>query len=1840
LGSGSSTSTPITVLDDDATITISGAPVAIDSSPSNFSSRTGQFTLVLDRQPTDTVNVRLSQRENSLAFGLPGGFTFVPDTTAANAWNKPRTLTIEARHRASDTGTIDIAFSGGGYNEVTAEVQVRAGTTAEIANIPDPALRAGLEAALGKGVGEPIFLSELASLTSLRIRGQTIRDLAGLEHATNLTDLNLGFTGVGRAQNLSSLSALTRLTRLNLNVTGMSDLSPLSTLTALQRLELVGNGITDVSGIEDLSSLNALFLRDNTITNIELLVSGSALSRGDRVDLRRNPLNTAAYTTHISALLGRGMTVRFDICSRTDAVEAAILADIGGGVACDTVTIQQLQAIDSLDLKRESLTALRAGDFAGLTSLTQLELQVNQLMSLPEGVFNSLTSLEYLFLGANRLTSLPADVFDDLTNLQTLDLSINALESLRADAFDGLSTLQTLSLRQNQLTNLPQGVFNGLTNLRTLDLGFNRFDSLRADAFNGLSALWTLSLGQTMLTSLPEGMFNGLTNLQILDLSDGRLSSVGENLFSGLAMLASVDLSSNRIATLDSDAFAGLTMNNVTIQLQGNRLMSLPEGVFEGLQNATFQFVTSSTPSNRGVPFPLTLELARTDNADAGAVGPAEVKVRLAEGAPWDMTVELLARDGTLSATSATIDQGATESQAITVTGTQDAIATVMLGNPPRIDNDYATTPATFSIRVGEPLSLFMGSTRPMAEAGDNQIVDEGATVTLSGSGTDSDDNETLTYAWEQLGTEVPGTPTVDLMNADTATATFIVPSQLSTAAELIFQLTVTDGSGLTATDEVMITVRVTPRVIVTQPQGGVWVDEASGTGTYTIRLSTPPSGDVTVTPTIALPTGVTTDPISLMLPDIGGRAQTVLTFTTSNWNREQTVAVTGVPDAIDNGDQRMATITHAVAGGGYGGVSADDVAVMVLDDDTAGVTIFDRSVHADDDSIEATSVILSEASSRTGYSLWVRLDSQPTGNVIVTVRIADATVAMLVRWSIRSQEVVLTFTPDNWSEPQGILVLGVDDTIDNLGDRRTTSLTITPSGGDYDSVSVPDLPIIIIDNDGVNNTGPLARFAINPPGSNNLMGTSDHFYIDFTKPVSGLEASEILLTNARVTSLTRVSGGYGYTVQIVALTDGPVTVRVPANVAQDRAGNGNIASVTARVMATVNEGNITGPSGPVTGPFDITITFDTDIAFHTRQGGGPFALSNILVENGTASNLQGSGPVYTATITPAADGLVTVNILDIPSWRLGGIVAAGSDIAADAANAVVGNAGSSEAEQYMVTADLPAPGITLSRTALETNEDGDGNSAEYTVVLDTEPTAEVIVSLAINPLVARLSTTQLTFNAANPWNVPQTVTVTGINDNDANARGQRTATITHAASGGDYADVSATPLTVTVRDDDGSRIMLSSTEVTINEFGTGNSAEYTVMLDTEPTGPVTVMLTIDPPTTTDPDSGEILTGVVTVTPTDLTFNPTGPMAWNTPQTVTVTGVNDNVDNPDDQRRATVTYTASGSGYNTTSPLRVKVTDDDTTGVTLSRTSLIVGEAAFQRVRGVVVSQTATYDIRLNAEPTGPVTVTLASDPLIGVSPTTLNFNTQNWNRDQRVTVSRVDDMIDQDDQRMTTVTHTFDGGGYDDVTATVTVTVLDNNDFAGVLLSTAELTVAEDGGTETYTVLLNSAPTGTVTIAPTSSDTDVATVSGPLMFDSTNWNQPQRVTVTGINDNLVNDPPRRTASISHSVSGGGYDNITVNEVTVAVIDTAPEVALRQDFESSNADTGRDQEGRKHHHHPGRPKLGRASGQTGGEHEGGHQHPLGRKCRVQMSVGSRGDHRAWRCHVNPDPQGR
>ena len=189
--------------------------------------------------------------------------------------------------------------------------------------------------------------------------------------------------------------------------------------------------------------------------------------------------------------------------------------------------------------------------------------------------------------------------------------------------------------------------------------------------------------------------------------------------------------------------------------------------------------------------------------------------------------------------------------------------------------------------------------------------------------------------------------------------------------------------------------------------------------------------------------------------------------------------------------------------------------------------------------------------------------------------------------------------------------------------------------------------------------------------------------------------------------------------------------------------------------------------------------------------------------------------------------------------------------------------------------------------------------------------------------------------------------------------------------------------------------------------------------------------------------------------------------------------------------------------------------------------------------------------MRLAKKPTGDVTVTPTSsdENAATVSPATLTFTQSDWDTDQAVTVTGVNNATPGD--RTANVTHAATGGGYSVASANaVAVTVTD--DDAGLTVSQTTRTVDEAAGTATYTVVLDVEPTTNVTVTPKSMDTLAVKVSAALTFTKDNYSTAQRVTVTGVSDEALGD---RTVVVAHTAAGGGYSLTDVDTVTVTVTD-------------------------------------------------------------------------------------
>ena len=119
-------------------------------------------------------------------------------------------------------------------------------------------------------------------------------------------------------------------------------------------------------------------------------------------------------------------------------------------------------------------------------------------------------------------------------------------------------------------------------------------------------------------------------------------------------------------------------------------------------------------------------------------------------------------------------------------------------------DDDGDTGTDTVVITVNDTPS---GNQTPQADAGSNQTVTEGDSVSLDGQLSSDSDGTITTYAWIQLSGSA-----VTLANENTATPSFVAP-QVSSSSTLTFELTVTDDLGATDVDTVVITVNDVPPV-------------------------------------------------------------------------------------------------------------------------------------------------------------------------------------------------------------------------------------------------------------------------------------------------------------------------------------------------------------------------------------------------------------------------------------------------------------------------------------------------------------------------------------------------------------------------------------------------------------------------------------------------------------------------------------------------------------------------------------------------------------------------------------------------------------------------------------------------------------------------------------------------------------------------------------------------------------------------------------------------------------------------------------------------------------------
>ena len=785
---------------------------------------------------------------------------------------------------------------------------------------------------------------------------------------------------------------------------------------------------------------------------------------------------------------------------------------------------------------------------------------------------------------------------------------------------------------------------------------------------------------------------------------------------------------------------------------------------------------------------------------------------------------------------------------------------------------------------------------------------------------------------------------------------------------------------------------------------------------------------------------------------------------------------------------------------------------LVIKDNDERGVTV------------SPTDLALTEGGSAT-YT--VVLNTEPTETVTVTPSVsgrADVTVS-----------AALTFTATDWDEAQTVTVTAAQDA-DAGNDKATIGHAV--SGADY--------------------------------GANGA--TAD----DVSVTVDDDETAVLLTVNP--TAVDEAGSGTGVTVTGTldgGTRDEPTTVTVSVGASDDAAIAGTDYVAVDDLSLTIPSGEASATASFTFTPLEdriderveaVSITGTTEAAGFAASGTtlsiddndergvriAPMALS--VPEGGeeTYTVVLTSEPTGDVTVTPSlasGDTDVTVSAaltFTAADWDQAQTVTVSAAQDVDAANdtATIEHAvsgadygdSSATADDVPVKVEDDETAVTLMVDPAAVGEDSSGISVIVTGTLDGEPRAEpttlnVSVGAAADAAIegtdyVAVDDLSLTIPSGE---ASGTATFTLTTLDDLIGEPDEAVSITGTSQDAGFEVIGTT---VSITDNDERGVQIDPIPLTVPE---GGDETYTVVLTSEPTGEVTVTPSVSG------DADVTVSSALTFTATD----------WDQAQTVTVSAAQD-VDAANDT--ATIEHAVSGADYGDSSATAddVPVTvEDDETGLTLTVNPTAVDEDA----SGISVTVTGTLDGVTRDEPTTLTVSVGASDDAaiagtdyVAVDDLSLTIPSGQASGTASFTFTPLEDRIDERVEAVS-ITGTIQDAGFTVIGTTVSI---NDNDERGVTVSPAELVVAE-GASATYTVVLDTEPTDTVTVTPSvSASPDVTFEPSSLTFTLSDWATAQTMTVSATEDD---DAYHDSSLVSHVAEGADYDSFAGGGVSVTISD-------------------------------------------------------------------------------------
>ena len=1464
---------------------------------------------------------------------------------------------------------------------------------------------------------------------------------------------------------------------------------------------------------------------DTAPTSLALTVDPATVAEGDNatditVTATLEGSSTLLTDTTVTLALGGQATQDTDYSATLSKVT------IAAGASSGTATLRITPTEDTLVEGAEtiSVTGTAIGGYSGTVTAATVTLTDND--TAPTG----------LALTVDPATVAEGDSATDITVTATLEGGGTLLTDTTVTlALGGQATQDTDYTATLSKVTIAAGALSGTATLRitptedTLVEGTETI-SVTGTAVGGYSdavtaATVTLTDNDTAPTSLaltvdPATVAEGdsATDITVTATLEGSGTLLTDT---------TVTLALGGQATQDTDYSA--TLPKVTIAagaLSGTatlRITPTEDTLVEGAE--TISVTGTATGGYSDTVIAATVTLTDNDTAPTGlalTVDPATV----AEGdSVTDITV------------TATLEGGGTLLTATTVS--------LALGGQATQDTDYTATLSTVTIAAGAT----SGTATLRITPTEDTLVEGVETISVTGTANGG-------YS----GTVTPATVTLtDNDEAPTGLALTVAPATVAegdNATDITVTATLEGGGTLLTATTVTLALggQATQDTDYTATLSTVTIAAGASSGTATLRITPTDDGLVEGDETISV-TGTAT----------GGYSGTVTEATvTLTDNDTPVLSIAADTTTVVEGAAATFTVTASPVPASELTVNVEVSQIGAVIAGTAPATLTvgtggsgTLTVDTDDDSVnEVVGSITATLAASEDYTI----ATPPGDSASVTVTDNDTPVLSIATDTASVVEgAAATFTVTASPVPATALTVNVEVTQTGavIAGSAPTTLTVDTGGSGTLTVDTDDDSVNEMSGSVTATLETGAGYTIaTPPGDSASVTVTDNdtpvlsIAEGATTVVEGAAATFTVTASPAPASELTVNVGVTQTGAVIAGT-------APATLTVGTGGSGTLTVDTDDDSVIEKEGSITATLAAGEG-YTIAASPGDSASVTVTDNDTPV----LSIEEDTASVVEGTAATFTVTASPVPAEELTVNVEvtqtgaviagSAPATLTVGTDGGGTLTVATDDDSVIEKEESITAtlatgEGYTIAA---SPGDSASVTvtdndtpvlsiAADTATVVEGAAATFTVTASPVPAAALTVKVDVNwtkDVIAGTAPTTLTVGIDGS----STLTVDTDDDSVNEKAGSTVAgSITVLLGVGRGYTIAASPgnrASVTVTDNDTPVLSIAADTASVVE---GAAATFTVTASPAPASELTVGVEVS-------QTGAVIAGTA---PTTLTVGTAGT------GTLTVDTDDDSVNEVVGSIKATLAVWLEDYWIATppANSATVTVTDNDTVGIVVTPTTgLATTEAGGE----------AIFTVVLTTQPAANVTIGVSSsDTSEGtVSPSTLTFTNTDWNTPKPVTLSGVDDYVDDGDQTYTirlsaAVSADADYSGQDPDDITVSNT---DNDTVGIVVTpTTGLATTEAGGEASFTVALTTQPAANVTVGVSSSDTSEGTVSpSALTFTNTDWNTPQPVTLTGVDDYVADGDQTYTIQLAAAVSADAdYSGQDPDDVTVSNTD-------------------------------------------------------------------------------------